>query len=77
MFVVLLSLCYPVHAFFVSTCHCVVFAILLVRRRTFVRCCCDLAFSNATGDFDLPRRGGGFALDLSFSVCLFASLGDM
>jgi hypothetical protein len=54
-------------------------AILLVRRRTFVRLLLhDLALSNATVDFDLPLRAGEFALDLSFfNDVLVASLGDI
>jgi hypothetical protein len=54
-------------------------AILLVRRRTFVRLLLhDLALSNATRDFDLPPAAGEFALDLSFfNDVLVASLGDM
>jgi hypothetical protein len=56
-----------------------IFAIMLVRRRTFVRLLLhDIALSNATVDFDLPLGAGEFALDLSFfNDVLVASLGDM
>jgi hypothetical protein len=55
------------------------FAILLVRRRTFVRLLLhDLALSNVTGDFDLPLEAGELAIDCSFfNDVLVASLGDM
>jgi hypothetical protein len=55
------------------------FAILLVRRRTFVRLLLyDLALSNTTGDFDLPLEAGELVIDCSFfNDVLVASLGDM
>jgi hypothetical protein len=55
------------------------FAILLVRRRTFVRLLLhDLALSNATVHFNVPLGEGEFALDLSFfNDVLVASLEDM
>jgi hypothetical protein len=55
------------------------FAILLVRRRTFVQLLLhDLALSNTTRDFDLPLEAGDLAIDLSFfNDVLVASVGDM
>jgi hypothetical protein len=54
-------------------------AILLVRRRTFVRLLLhDLALSNATGDFDLQLEAGELAIDPPFfNYVLVSSLGDM
>jgi hypothetical protein len=54
-------------------------AILLVRRRTFVKLLLhDLALSNATRDFDLPLMAGELTIDRFFlNEVLVASLEDM